>query len=81
MHRKSNFLFSAALVTFALIGCESHQAKIDALQKEHERISQQYKQDCGAEYLKAKPQFSQKCIDEAKQMDDVWKQLQAERSK
>jgi hypothetical protein len=81
MHRKSRFLFLAVAMTFAFVGCESHQAKIDALQKEHDRISQQYKQDCGAEYLKAKPQFSQKCIDEAKHMDDVWKQLQAERSK
>ena len=81
MNRRSLFILLAAVMTFVPVGCESHQAKIDALQKEHDRISQQYKQDCGAEYLKAKPQFSQKCIDEAKHMDDVWKQLQAEQSK
>lgn len=81
MHRNSRIVFLAGVMTFAFAGCESHQAKVDALQKEHDRISQQYKQDCGAEYLKAKPQFSQKCIDEAKHTDDVWKQLQAERSK
>jgi hypothetical protein len=81
MYRKSRFFFLAVVMTFAFVGCESHQAKIDALQKEHDRISQQYKKDCGDEYLKANPQFSQKCVDEAKQMDDVWKQLQAERSK
>jgi len=76
--------FLAVLVaasTITLSGCRSHQSKIDALQKEHDRLSQQYQKDCGDEYLKAKPQFSQKCTDEAKQMDEVWKQLQSERSK
>jgi hypothetical protein len=64
----------------SLTGCQSHQAKIDDLQKEHDRLSQQYQKDCGSEYLKAKPQFDQKCLDEAKQMDDVWKQLQQEKA-
>lgn len=81
MHCKSTFMLFVAVVTIALTGCESHESKVDALQKEHDRISQQYKRDCGDEYLKANPQFSQKCVDEAKQMDDVWKQLQAEKSK
>jgi hypothetical protein len=81
MQGKLRVTLVSAIFTLALAGCQSHQAKIDALQQEHDRISQQYKQDCGAEYLKAKPEFSQKCIDEAKHMDDVWKQLQAERSK
>jgi hypothetical protein len=81
MQRKLRVIFVSTIFTLALAGCQSHQAKIDALQQEHDRISQQYKQDCGAEYLKAKPEFSQKCVDEAKHMDDVWKQLQAERSK
>jgi hypothetical protein len=63
-----------------LTGCQSHQSKIDDLQKEHDRLSQQYQKDCGSEYLEAKPQFSQKCLDESKQMDDVWKKLQQEKS-
>ena len=67
--------------TTALSGCRTHQSRIDALQKEHDRLSQQYQRDCGDEYLKAKPEFSQKCADEAKQMDEVWKELQTERSK
>lgn len=71
-------LFMASILS--LMGCQSHQAKIDDLQKEHDRLSQQYQKDCGSEYLKAKPQFSQKCLDEAKQMDDVWKQLQQEKT-
>jgi hypothetical protein len=81
MHRKAKLIFSIGAITIALTGCQSHQAKIDALQREHDRISQQYKKDCGDQYLKAQPQFSQKCVDEAKQMDDLWKQLQAEKSK
>jgi uncharacterized protein YukE len=64
----------------SLTGCQSHQSRIDDLQKEHDRLSQQYQKDCGSEYLKAKPQFDQKCLDEAKQMDDVWKQLQQEKA-
>ena len=81
MHQRVATIFLGAVLTFALGGCESHQGKVDALQKEHDRISQQYKKDCGDEYLTAKPQFSQKCVDEPKQMDDVWKQLQAEKAK
>ena len=69
------------ILTFAFTGCHSHQDRVDALRKEHDRLSQQYQKDCGAQYLNAKPQFSQKCVDEAKQMDDLWKQLQAERAK
>jgi hypothetical protein len=70
-----------AASTIALSGCNTHQSRIEALQKEHDRLSRQYQKDCGDEYLKAQPQFSQKCADEAKQMDEVWKQLQSERSK
>ena len=75
----SAFLIAASAI--ALTGCNTHRARIDALQKEHDRLSQQYQKDCGDEYLKAQPQFSQKCADESKQMDAVWKQLQSERSK
>ena len=81
MHRKAKLIFSIGVITIALTGCQSRQEKIDALQRKHDRISQQYKKDCGDQYLKAQPQFSQKCVDEAKQMDDLWKQLQAEKSK
>lgn len=72
-------LVGAWTITFS--GCRTHESRIDALQKKHDRLSKQYQKDCGDEYLKAQPQFSQKCTDEAKQMDEVWKQLQTERSK
>jgi hypothetical protein len=70
-----------AVLVIVMTGCKSHPAKIDALQREHDRLSQQYQKDCGDEYLKAQPQFSQKCADEAKQMDQEWKELQSELSK
>jgi hypothetical protein len=81
MHQRLTTIFLGAVFTLVLGGCESHQAKVNALEKEHDRIGQEYKKDCGDEYLKARPQFSQKCVDEAKQMDDLWKQLQAEKTK
>jgi hypothetical protein len=75
-------LFSLlATLTLMGAGCKSHQAKVDALQQEHDQLSRQYQKDCGSEYLNANPQFSHKCKNEAKQMDDLWKQLQAERAK
>ena len=81
MHRSVRILVTSAIFAVALTGCQNHHVKVDELQKEHDRLNQQYRKDCGGEYLKAKPQFSQKCIDEAKQMDDTWKQLQQEKAK
>jgi hypothetical protein len=80
--RRHNVLLGIALAAIlAPAGCKSHQSKIDALQQEHDQLSRQYQKDCGSEYLNANPQFSEKCKNEAKQMDDVWKRLQAERAK
>jgi len=81
MFKTALLVVLVAASTTALSGCRTRPSKIDALQKEHDRLSQQYQRDCGDEYLKAKPEFNQKCADEAKQMDEVWKQLQTERSK
>ena len=81
MHRKSRFLLLAVMMTFAFAGCESHQAKIDALQKEYDRLSEQMKKDCSAEYLKVPPTLSPKCTDENKKVTEAWNKLQAERNK
>ncbi len=81
MRHSTKVIALTAGLVFAFTACENHQAKIDALQKEHDRLSQQYQRDCGSEYLKAKPEFSQKCIDEAKEMDDAMKKLQLEQAK
>jgi hypothetical protein len=64
-----------------LAGCESHEAKIDRLQKEYDKISQQFGKDCSAEYLKVPPNLSQKCVDESKQMGEAGKRLREERTK
>ena len=75
------YCVTAIFTAVCLAGCQTHQDKVDALQREHDHISQQYQKDCAAEYLKAQPQFNQKCIEEQKQMDDAWKRLQAEKAK
>lgn len=73
-------IFLAAFL-LPLAGCESHEAKIDRLQKEYDKISQQFGKDCSAEYLKVPPNLSQKCVDESKQMGEAGKRLREERTK
>jgi hypothetical protein len=70
-----------AVSLLPLAGCESHEAKIDRLQKEYDKISQQFGKDCSAEYLKVPPNLSQKCVDESKQMGDAGKRLREEQVK
>ena len=81
MNRKSLFLLLAALMTFAVVGCENHQAKVDALQQEYDRLGAQFQKDCSAEYYKVPPTLSPKCADEKKKTDDAYKHLQDERAK
>jgi hypothetical protein len=68
-----------AVSVLALGGCQSHQSKVDALQREYDSESQQFGKDCSAEYLKMQSTLSQKCTDENKQMKQTWEQLQTER--
>ena len=81
MHHKSKLIFLTAVLTFTLGGCESHQAKVDALQKQYEELAAQFHNDCSAEYLKVPPNVSPKCSDEDKKVQEAWKNLQAERAK
>jgi hypothetical protein len=81
MHRKSRFLFLAVTMTFAFAGCESHQAKIDALQKDYDNLEAQFRKDCTAELMNASPNLSPKCADEKKKADDAYKRLQDEKGK
>lgn len=74
------FALSAVLV-FALTGCQSHQAKINALQKEYDQLGAQFQKDCSAEYLKVPPTLSPKCADEKTKLEDVGKQLRDEHAK
>jgi ABC-type uncharacterized transport system auxiliary subunit len=73
-------VFATAFV-LTLGGCESHQAKVDALQKEYDRLAAQFHQDCSAEYLKVPPTISTKCTDEDKKVKEAWDQLQAQRTR
>jgi len=81
MNRKSLFILLAAVVTFVPLGCESHQAKIDALQKDYDNLEAQFRKDCTAELMNASPKLSPKCTDEKKKADDANKRLQDERAK
>jgi hypothetical protein len=72
-------LLAASMLPLA--GCESHQAKVDGLQKDYDRLGEQFRRDCNAEYLKVPPTLSPKCNDENKQVQDAWNRLQAERAK
>ena len=81
MHRKSRFLFLAVMMTFAFVGCESHQAKIDALQKGYDNLEAQFRKDCTAELMNASPNLSPKCADEKKKADDAYRRLQDEKGK
>ena len=81
MHQRLATIFLGAVFTLALGGCEGHQAKVDALQKEYDQLGAQMQKDCSAEYLQVPPALSQKCVDENKRVTEAWKRLQAERTK
>jgi hypothetical protein len=81
MYCTIRFSALSAVLILALSGCQSHQSKVDALQKEYDQINQQFAKDCSAEYLNMPPKLSPKCVDENKKMKDAWDQLQAERLK
>jgi hypothetical protein len=66
--------------TLFLAGCQSHDAKVADLQKEYDRLSKIYIQDCpgpGPTDI-PKPQ-SAKCQDEDKQQREAYEKLQAAR--
>jgi hypothetical protein len=75
------FTILSAASVLVMAGCESHQAKVDQLQKEYDRLSQQFAKDCSAEYLKTPPNLSPKCADESKEMGEAGKRLREEQAK
>jgi len=81
MKRNAKLIFSIGVIAIALTGCQSHQAKIDALQKQYDDLAAQFHKDCSAEYLKVPPNVSTQCADEDKKVQEAWKRLQAERTK
>jgi hypothetical protein len=81
MHRVVPSAILAAASVLTLVGCEGHQAEVDALQKRYDQLAAQFHQDCSAEYLKIPPTISAKCTDEDKKLKEAWDQLQAERTR
>lgn len=81
-------MLKAALLTMLtvaslqiLAGCQSHQSRIDGLQKEYDRLSAQFQTDCSAEYFKVPPTLSPKCADEKKKVEEAGKRLRDEQAK
>jgi hypothetical protein len=81
MHSTAKFFALSAVLVFVLTGCQNHQAKVDALQKEYDEAEALFRKDCNEEYLKVPPTLSPKCVDEDKKTKDAWNRLQAERTK
>jgi hypothetical protein len=79
MIKAALFIVLSAASVLVLAGCQGHQAKVDRLQKEYDRLAAQFQSDCSAEYYKVPPTLSPKCQSEKDQMDDAWKLLQKER--
>ena len=74
-------LFSITAIAVIMAGCQSHQAKVDALQMDYDRLGDQFRKDCSTEVTNVPVKLSPKCSDESKQVGDAWKRLQAERAK
>ena len=81
MYCTIRFSALSAVLIMALFGCQSHQSKVDALQKQYDQLGAQFQKDCSAEYLKVPPTLSPKCADEKAKVEDIGKQLRDERAK
>jgi hypothetical protein len=80
MKRTAGLTILAASFLLSWTGCKSHQAKVDELQKEYDRLGEQFRRDCNTELLNVPPTLSPKCQDENKQVQEAWNRLQAERA-
>jgi hypothetical protein len=80
-------LAALVIVAIALSGCESHQARVDALQKQYDESKAQFTKDCGDEATARgidpinHAKLSPKCTEEEARTTEAWKQLEAERTK
>lgn len=81
MRRTAMFAAFTGIVSLAMLGCQSHQAKVDALQKKYDQLGKQFRQDCSSEMLNIPPKLSPKCSEESKRVGEAWSQFQAERVK
>jgi hypothetical protein len=81
MRRTPVFVGFTAILAIATLGCQSHQAKVDALQKKYDQLGKQFRQDCSSEMLNVPPKLSPKCSEESKRVGEAWNRLLAERAK
>ena len=81
MRRVALFTILITAILFGCAGCESHQSKVNALQKQYDDLEGQFRKDCSETYMQAQPTLSPKCAEEDKKAKDAWAQLQAERAK
>jgi hypothetical protein len=49
MQHATKLFVLSAIVFVALTGCESHEVKLDALQREYDQLGAQMQKDCSAE--------------------------------
>jgi hypothetical protein len=80
MLKAALFTTLSAASLMVLAGCESHQGKVDRLQKEYDGLEAQFRKDCSDTYLQAQPTLSPKCQEEDRKTKDAWARLQAERA-
>jgi len=80
MPKAALFTILSAASWLVLAGCESHQGKVDRLQKEYDGLEAQFRKDCSDTYLQAQPTLSPKCQEEDRKTKDAWARLQAGRA-
>ena len=80
MSRTTMLFVLTAVLTIELTGCQSHQAKVNDLQKQYDQLGQQFGNDCESEMIKVPPKLDAKCTDEKQKLGDAWNRLQAERA-
>jgi len=80
----TRFVEKSVVISFVVLimsGCQSHQSKVDSLQKEYDVAAQKYRTDCSAEVLNMPKELSPRCADEQKRMNDAYQRLQAEQKR
>lgn len=79
---RTKLLFAlTTILSFAVCGCHSHQAKVSDLQSQYDQLAKQYQRDCSGELLNVPPKVSPKCKDEETKMNEAWNRLQTERAR
>lgn len=81
MPRTAIPLAFAIAVASVFLGCQSHEAKVAALQKQYEQLGAQYRKDCFSELTDVGSKLSPRCTEEKQRLSEAWDRLQAARAK